>query len=96
MILVGDVHIVTRPHIVSDFNTEVANNSTATTNETSVSNTYNWVCDALLTWHHAGGQRNIWSDQCMCTNSDVLLIEDCGRLPHDETALTESTKFLAT
>jgi hypothetical protein len=96
VILISDVHVVSRPHIVTDFNTEVADDSTAATDQAPVADSDHWISNAFLAWHHAGRQRNIRTDQCVRTDVDVLLIEDCGRLPHDETSFAERTKPLAT
>jgi hypothetical protein len=92
VILVGDVHIVTRPHIVANFNTEVADDSTTATDQAPITDCDNGICNALLTWHHASGQGDVRTNQCVRTNADVLLIEDCGRLPHDETSFAERAK----
>jgi hypothetical protein len=73
----------------------MTNDSTASTNQTSISDGDNWICNALLTWNHPRRQRDIRTNQRICTDVDELLIEDCGRLPHDETAFAKGTESLS-
>jgi hypothetical protein len=54
MILVSDVNVVSRPHIVANLNTEVTNNSATAPNEAPVSDCDNWIRNAFLTRHHSG------------------------------------------
>jgi hypothetical protein len=53
VILIRDVHVVSRPHIVTDFNTEVTDDSTTATDQAPVTNSDHWIGNALLTGHHS-------------------------------------------
>jgi hypothetical protein len=95
MILISDVNVVPRPYIVSNFNAEMADDSAASSNQATVSNLDNRIRNAFLTGHHARGQGDVWTNQRIRPDLNVLLIKNRGRLPHNQTSLTESTKTLA-
>jgi hypothetical protein len=74
----------------------MTNDSTASTNQAPVANSDDWISNALLTWNHPRRQRDIRTNQRICTDVDELLIEDCGRLPHDETPIAKGAESLST
>ena len=84
MILVSDVHVVPSPHVVADLDAEMTDYSATSTNQAPVTDTHHRIGNALLPWNHSSRQGDIGTNQSVFTDVDVLLVEDCGGLPHDE------------
>jgi hypothetical protein len=43
MVLIGDVDVMACPHIMTDINCQVANDSTAPSNQTPIPNAHDWI-----------------------------------------------------
>jgi hypothetical protein len=72
----------------------MANDSTSATDEATIPNTHNRVRQTLLTWDHSSRKRNMSSDHGVCTNVNVLLIENRGLRKTDDAVLPKCTKSL--
>lgn len=92
VILVGDVHIVTRPHIISDADREMSDDSTSLADQTPVSNFHDTVCEADLSWDHSRRQRAMWSDHGVSSDVNVPLIEDRVRGEADDAVLSKTSE----
>lgn len=92
VILIGDVDVVSRPHVVSDLDREVTHDSAPAPNQTPVSDHDDPVRDAFLARHHPCRQSDVLADQCPRPHVDVPLVEDGRGGPHDVTAGTEAAE----
>jgi hypothetical protein len=94
VILISDVHVVTSPYIVANINSKMTNDSTSATNEAAVPNTNDRIGQTFLPWNHSRRKRNMSSDHGVCTNVNVLLIENCGLRKTDNAVQSKSTESL--
>jgi len=94
MILIRDVHVVASPYIVTNINSQMTNDPTTATNEATVPNTHNGVCQTLLTWDHSGRKRNMSSDHGVGANVNVSLIENSRLRKTNDAVLPKGTKAL--
>jgi hypothetical protein len=89
MILIGDVDVMTRPHIMANINCQVANDSATPSDQTPITDTHNWIGETLLARNHSSGKSNMASDHGVGSNMDVLLIENCRLWKANNAVLTE-------
>ena len=76
MVLVGDVYVMTGPHIVTDIDSQMTNYAATTANQATIANTYNRVGQALLPRQHPSRKRHILADHRVISNVYVVLVEN--------------------
>ena len=89
VVLVGDVHVVTRPHVVADLDREVPDDAAALADQASVADAHHRVAQALLAGHHARRQRDAGAEHRALADVDVALVEDRVRREADDAAAAE-------
>jgi hypothetical protein len=96
MVLIGDVDVMTRPYIVTNINCQVANDSTAPPNQTSVSNTHDRIGQTLLARNHSCREGYMASNHGVSADVDVVLVENCGLREADDAVATKCSEALST
>jgi len=76
VVLVRDVHVGPGVDVVPDLQLEVADDVATATDHAPVADPHHRIGDHLLSWHHAGGDAHMGSDQCVATQSDPLFAEE--------------------
>ena len=92
MILVGDVHIVTCPDIITNLYGEVPNNARTFSDQATIPNRHNSITQTLLTRNHSSGEGAIWTNHRVAPDVDEPLIENCVRWKADHTLFTKTAK----
>jgi pantoate--beta-alanine ligase len=92
VVLIGDVDVMARPHIVSDHDLEVPDDATALPDETAVTDPHDSIVQTLLTRDHPGGQSGLRADHGVPTDVDELLVEDRVEREADDAPLAERSE----
>ena len=95
MVLIGDVHIVTSPHIVADLNGEMPNDAAPPSDQATVTYLHDGVGHHRLSRHHAGRERHMRPDHGVRTNPDRVLVVDRRLRKTDHAAVPELPERLA-
>ena len=95
MVLIGDVHVMTGPNIVTDLNSEVANDSAALADQAAIADRDHWIADAYLIRHHARRQGDVRPQHGSRPNVDVPLVEDRVGRKADDAGRTKPTESFA-
>ena len=89
MVLVRDVHVVTRPDVVTDLDRQVTDDPRAPTDETAIADAHHRSTETLLTGDHARRQRDVLTDHRVRADVDVVLVHDRRRRETDHASGTE-------
>ena len=95
VVLVGDVDVVARPHVVADLDRQVADDPAAAPDQAAVADAHDGVGHALLAGHHARRQRHVGPDQRAGADVDVALVDEGRRREADHAAVAERAEALA-
>ena len=92
MVLIGDVDVMSRPHVVTDVDGQVTDDSTTTANEASITDANHRIRHTFLTRNHASRKGNVRADHRVTADLDVGLVEDRCVWKADDTSLAEFGK----
>ena len=73
MILVSDINVHPRVHVISNIYSIVPNYRTPPSNQAAVANDHNGVGHHLLVGHHSRGERDVSGDHGVLTDTDPSL-----------------------
>ena len=76
VVLVGDVHVRSGVHVVTDLQVEMTDDVTAAADHAAVTDPHHRVGDHALARDHAGRDAHVGSDQRVAPDPDPLLPED--------------------
>ncbi len=95
VVLIGDVDVVTGPHVVADHDLQVADDATPLADQASVTDRDHRIAHHLLARHHARRQGDLRSEHRALADVDVLLVEQRVRWEADHTARAETSEAFA-
>lgn len=92
MVLISDVYVVTRPHVIADFDRKMADYAASLSDEATITDRHHSVGETGLTGHHSRRQRAVRSDHGVASDVHILLVEDRRPRETDDASFPERTE----
>ena len=92
MVLIGDVDVMSGPHVVADVDSQMTDDSATAADEASITDANHRIRHTFLTRNHASRKGNVRADHRVTADLDLGLVEDRCVWKADDTSLAEFGK----